>query len=97
MNYCSYNIIILSFSNTSVLVLKPQILIINEPATGQDFLMIRQLMNLLEELNKENKTIITITHNPYIITKYSKEVVILDDGKLIQKMPTSEFLKNKKF
>lgn len=81
----------------SVLVLKPQILIVDEPATGQDFLMIHQLMNLLEELNKENKTIIIITHNPYIIAKYSKEVVILDDGKLIKKMPTSEFLKNKKF
>ena len=51
----------------------------------------------MEKDNKENKTIITITHNPYIIAKYSKEVIILDDGKLIKKMPTSEFLKNKKF
>ena len=78
----------------SVLVLKPEILIVDEPSTGQDFLMISEFMKILEDLNKENKTIIIITHNPYIIAKYSKEVVILDDGKLIKKLPTEEFLKN---
>jgi len=78
----------------SVLVLKPDILIVDEPSTGQDFLMISEFMKILEDLNRENKTIIIITHNPYIIAKYSKEVVILDDGKLIKKLPTEEFLKN---
>ncbi|MFX0070979.1 MAG: AAA family ATPase, partial [Candidatus Hermodarchaeota archaeon] len=81
----------------SALVLKPDILIIDEPATGQDFLMIEQLMKILEQLNKDNKTIIIITHNPYIIAKYSREVIILDDGKLIAKIPTPEFLRNEKF
>ncbi|MFW9939351.1 MAG: ABC transporter ATP-binding protein [Candidatus Thorarchaeota archaeon] len=81
----------------SVLVLKPEILIVDEPSTGQDFLMINEFMNILEDLNNENKTIIIITHNPYIIAKYAKEVVILDDGKLIEKLPTEEFLKNDRF
>lgn len=78
----------------SVLVLKPNILIVDEPSTGQDFLMISEFMKILEDLNRENKTIIIITHNPYIIAKYSKEVLILNDGKLIKKLPTVEFLKN---
>ncbi len=52
-------------------------------------------MKIVEDLNREDKTIIIITHNPYIIAKYSREVIILDDGKLINKLPTEEFLKNK--
>lgn len=79
----------------SVLVLKPDILIVDEPATGQDFLMISEFMKILEDLNENNKTIMIITHNPYIIAKYSKEVIILDDGKLIKKLPTEDFLKSK--
>ena len=79
----------------SVLVLKPEILIIDEPSTGQDFLMISEFMKIVEDLNRQDKTIIIITHNPYIIAKYSREVIILDDGKLINKLSTEEFLKNK--
>ncbi|TFG30358.1 MAG: ABC transporter ATP-binding protein [Promethearchaeota archaeon] len=78
----------------SVLVLKPEILIIDEPSTGQDFLMIREFMKIVENLNREDKTIIIITHNPYIIAKYSKEVIVLDEGKLIDKLTTEEFLKS---
>ncbi|MHA1805783.1 MAG: ABC transporter ATP-binding protein [Promethearchaeota archaeon] len=78
----------------SVLVLEPEILLIDEPATGQDFYLIKSFMNILENLNKQNRTIIIVTHNPYIISYYSKEVVILKDGKIRAKMPTLDFLKN---
>jgi energy-coupling factor transport system ATP-binding protein len=81
----------------SVLVLKPDILIIDEPATGQDFLMISQFMKILEELNRDGKTIIIITHNPYIIAKYSREVIVMKNGKIITKLPTEDFLINEDF
>jgi energy-coupling factor transport system ATP-binding protein len=79
----------------SVLVLKPEILIIDEPTTGQDFLMIQEFMKILQDLHAQNHTIIMVTHDPYVISYYSKEVIILDDGKLIGKVPTQEFLQNK--
>ncbi|MFX1558620.1 MAG: ATP-binding cassette domain-containing protein, partial [Promethearchaeota archaeon] len=79
----------------SVLVLKPEILIIDEPTTGQDFLMIKEFMKILQDLNDNGHTIIIVTHNPYVIERYSKEVIILDEGKLIKKLPTNDFLKNK--
>jgi energy-coupling factor transporter ATP-binding protein EcfA2 len=78
----------------SVLVLKPEILIVDEPTTGQDYRMIQEFMKILQNLNNANHTIIIITHDPRVIALYSKTIVILDDGRLIKKLPTSEFLRN---
>lgn len=78
----------------SVLVLKPEILIVDEPTTGQDYRMIQEFMKILQDLHEQKHTIIIITHDPRVIAQYSKSVVILDDGKLIKKLPTSEFLRN---
>ncbi len=79
----------------SVLVLKPEILIIDEPTTGQDYRMIEEFMKILEELHSHTCTVIIVTHDPRVIAKYSRSVIILDDGELIGKFPTKEFLKNK--
>ncbi|TXT60600.1 MAG: hypothetical protein BAJALOKI2v1_90014 [Promethearchaeota archaeon] len=79
----------------SVLVLKPDILIVDEPTTGQSYNLIVDFMKILQDLNKENKTIIIITHDPRVIAHYSKEVIVLEDGKLLAKCPTLDFLKDK--
>ena len=79
----------------SVLVLEPEILIIDEPTTGQDFLMIKEFMKILQDLNKENHTIIIVTHDPFVISNYSKEIIIMSDGHVIKHLSTIEFLKNK--
>lgn len=57
--------------------------------------MIEEFMKILKDLHERDHTIIIVTHDPRVIAKYSKEVVILDNGKVIQKLSTSEFLKNK--
>lgn len=77
-------------------MLKPEILIIDEPSTGQDFLMIKELMSIFQNLHDNNHTIITVTHNPYVITHYAKEVIIMDNGKIIGKISIKEFLENEK-
>lgn len=79
----------------SVLVLKPDILIIDEPTTGQDYRMIEEFMKILQELHTHTCTVIIVTHDPRVIAEYSKYVIILDDGRLIKKTPTAEFLKDK--
>ncbi|MBD3256678.1 MAG: ATP-binding cassette domain-containing protein [Candidatus Lokiarchaeota archaeon] len=78
----------------SVLVLKPEILIVDEPTTGQSYELIQSFMKILQKLHADGRTIIIITHNPYIIAHYAESVVILDDGKLVEKLPTMEFLKD---
>ncbi|MFX0104390.1 MAG: hypothetical protein ACFE75_02730, partial [Candidatus Hodarchaeota archaeon] len=47
------------------------------------------------DLHANKRTIIIVTHDPRVIAKYSKDVIILDNGKLIKKLPSVEFLKDK--
>lgn len=56
--------------------------------------MIQKFMKILQDPHEQKHTIIIITHDPRVIAQYSKTVIILDDGNLIRKLPTSEFLKN---
>ncbi len=70
-------------------------LIIDEPTTGQDFLMIKGFMKILQFLNADNHTIIVVTHDPFVISTYPREVIIMSDGYLVKQLPTIEFLKNK--
>lgn len=80
----------------SVIVLEPEILIIDEPTTGQDYRMIDEFMKILNRLHSEGKTIIIITHDPYIISNYTHHVVIMDNGEVIKRVETRHFLKDGK-
>ena len=65
----------------SVLSLKPEILIVDEPMTGQDWKQAFELMELFKKLNKEEKTtIIVITHNMRIVAEYAQRVIIMTQG-----------------
>ena len=65
----------------SVLAMQPEILIVDEPTTGQDFRMVNSIMQLLMELHRQKKTIIVITHDMSIVADYCDRVVVLLDGK----------------
>lgn len=65
----------------SVLAMQPEILIVDEPTTGQDFRMINSIMQLLMEIHRQKKTIIVITHDMSIVADYCDRAVVLQDGK----------------
>lgn len=79
----------------SVLVLEPEILIIDEPTTGQDFLMIEEFMKILEGLRRQGKTIIIVTHDPRVIAHYARTVVVMSGGKVVARVPIAEFLRDR--
>jgi energy-coupling factor transport system ATP-binding protein len=66
----------------SILTLTPEILILDEPTSGQDWKHIEELMKLISSLHANGKTIILITHNMRIIAEYCNKIVILKDGLL---------------
>jgi energy-coupling factor transport system ATP-binding protein len=66
----------------SILVLRPAILIVDEPTTGQDFITSRKIMDMLKDLNeKYNITIVTISHDISLISEYCKRIIVMEDGK----------------
>lgn len=61
----------------SALAMNPQILILDEPTSGQDGREKRELIELLEALNKEGVTILLITHDMEIMAAHCKRAIIM--------------------
>ncbi len=57
----------------------PQLIFADEPTGALDTNTSNEIMNILEGLNKEGKTIIMVTHDPDLV-KYATKVVYLKDG-----------------
>ncbi|MEW4372277.1 ABC transporter ATP-binding protein [Paenibacillus kandeliae] len=67
----------------SILVLKPDILILDEPTAGQDFRHYNEMMECLQQLNRQGMTIIMITHDMHLMMEYGQRAIIMADGKKI--------------
>ena len=64
----------------SILVLNPEILILDEPTAGQDFKHYTEIMEFLKELNQKGVTIIMITHDMHLMLEYTNRAIVLSDG-----------------
>jgi energy-coupling factor transport system ATP-binding protein len=64
----------------SVLAMKPEVLILDEPTLGQDFRRIRSLVSLLKSMSSEGLALVVITHDVNFAAEHSSRVVIMKDG-----------------
>ncbi|MEM3703475.1 MAG: energy-coupling factor transporter ATPase [Candidatus Bathyarchaeia archaeon] len=67
----------------SILTMNPNVLIIDEPTTGQDYKMSKEMMDIFKELNREGKTIIVITHDMNLAAEYAERVIVLRNGEIL--------------
>jgi energy-coupling factor transporter ATP-binding protein EcfA2 len=68
----------------AIIVMRPQILIVDEPTTGQDMARSREIMDLLARLNRDHgMTIITITHVMELVAEYARWVIVMHDGRVL--------------
>ena len=74
----------------SVLALRPQILVIDEPTTGQDWQGAVAMLQLVQELNREGNTIIMITHDMLLASQYAKRAVVFKSAQVALDCPMSE-------
>lgn len=64
----------------SILVLNPEVLILDEPTAGQDFRHYTEIMEFLVELNQQGVTIIMITHDMHVMLEYTPRAIVIADG-----------------
>jgi energy-coupling factor transport system ATP-binding protein len=68
----------------SILVQEPELLILDEPTSGQDFHHYTQLMEFVCELNKKlGITILIISHDMHLVLEYTQRAVVISDSKLL--------------
>src|SRR5215216_6218165 len=66
----------------SVLAVRPEVLILDEPTTGLDFAEQRSMMDLVKNLNEAGSTIIAVTHTMWVVAEYAHRVAVVRDGKV---------------
>lgn len=67
----------------SVLAMKTDIIVMDEPTTGQDFRESVQIMELVQKLNCLGHTILFITHDMALVARYASRAIVLCEGKLL--------------
>ncbi|MTB65042.1 ATP-binding cassette domain-containing protein [Streptococcus sp. zg-86] len=78
----------------SILVLNPEIILLDEPTAGQDERHYTEMMDFLDELNQQGHTIIMITHDMQLMLDYSDRAVVLVDGQIVADAPPASILSN---
>lgn len=74
----------------SVLVMEPEVLVLDEPATGADHEAALRIMNYLAELHRQGMTIVIVTHDVSLAANYAERIVALRAGEVIIDGPPSE-------
>lgn len=78
----------------SMLVLQPEILILDEPTAGQDYAHYTKMMSFLESLNRQGITILMVTHDMHLMLEYTNRALVIVDGKLIADIQPADLLTN---
>jgi energy-coupling factor transport system ATP-binding protein len=66
----------------SVLAVRPEVLILDEPTTGLDYAEQRSMMDLVKSLNESGSTIIVVTHTMWVVAEYAHRAAVVRDGRI---------------
>lgn len=72
----------------SIVAMRPQILIFDEPLTGQDYKGRYELVNLAAELHHAGHTVIMISHDMELVARYTQRTLVVGNGQLLLDAPT---------
>ena len=76
----------------SVLVLDPELILLDEPTAGQDFRHYTDIMEFLRGLNARGVTVVMITHDMHLMLEYTRRALVFCDGQLIADRSASAVL-----
>ncbi|NOH97169.1 ABC transporter ATP-binding protein [Vibrio sp. 99-70-13A1] len=75
----------------SILVLEPELLILDEPTSGQDYRNYTSMLNFIQKLNNElGITVVIISHDMHLVLEYTTRSIVIADSKLIANAPMTE-------
>jgi energy-coupling factor transport system ATP-binding protein len=80
-------------SIASILVMSPEMLILDEPTAGQDYKHYTEIMEFIMSIRRTlNITIVMITHDMHLMLEYTDRTLVLADGRLLMDAAPSEIL-----
>ena len=76
----------------SILVLRPEMLLLDEPTAGQDLKHYTEIMDFLCELNQQGVTVVLITHDMHLMLEYTPRAIVFNAGQVIADKSAAEVL-----
>ena len=76
----------------SILVLKPEMILLDEPTAGQDLRHYTEIMDFLAELNRQGVTVVLITHDMHLMLEYTPRAIVFHAGQVIADKSAAEVL-----
>ena len=76
----------------SILVLEPEMILLDEPTAGQDLKHYTEIMDFLAELNRQGVTVVLITHDMHLMLEYTPRAIVFNAGKVIADQSAAEVL-----
>lgn len=76
----------------SILVLRPEMILLDEPTAGQDLRHYTEIMDFLSELNRQGVTVVLITHDMHLMLEYTPRAIVFNAGAVIADRPAAEVL-----
>ena len=67
----------------SILVLNPEMILLDEPTAGQDLKHYTEIMDFLSQLNRQGITVVLITHDMHLMLEYTPRAIVFHAGKVI--------------
>ncbi len=79
----------------SILAVEPEILILDEPTTGLDYLECCQIMDRIRRMNEEQQvTVIMVCHDMEVVLDYARRALVMAGGRLLADGPVREIFRN---
>ncbi len=79
----------------SILVLRPSVIILDEPTAGQDYRHYTEIMEFLSTLNESGITVVMITHDMHLMLEYAGRAIVFSKGRIISDKSSAETLTDK--
>jgi polar amino acid transport system ATP-binding protein len=76
------------------LVMKPKVLLFDEPTSSLDPELVGEVLNVMEELAQEGMTMVVVTHEIGFAKHAASRVLMMDEGQVIEDGPPEEFFSN---
>lgn len=79
-----------SLTVAAVIAMRPEVIILDEPTTAQDYLGRHRIAKLATKLNAAGHTIIMITHDMNLVTQYAHRTIVMGNGEVLLDGPTEK-------
>ena len=66
------------------LIMKPKILLLDEPLSSLDMLLKEDMVTLLQEIHSQGQTILHVTHDYHVVSDLADRISIIENGRIVQ-------------